>query len=275
MTYAIMTMRILKQAISIIVILVVLFSVRVHGTSGLQHPQSLSPDGTLRRLRVPILMYHYISELPPNADQLRAGLTVHPQQFREHLEYLRTAGYSAVSLYEIYLALTQGYRLPPNPIALTFDDGYSDHLYAAMPLLREYGFKGTFFIITGFADELRNGYLNWEQVQQLTANGMEVAAHSKTHPDLRGRNHDFLVYEILGSLESIKVNVSLPQVAFAYPMGRYDDAALSVLKQTDTLLAVTTEHGATHTTDGRYEMRRLRIQNTTSPPGLAALLREK
>jgi peptidoglycan/xylan/chitin deacetylase (PgdA/CDA1 family) len=269
-----MTMRILKHAIPIIVVLTALFTVRLQGT-GNAPDQGLTPDGTLRRLRVPILMYHYISELPPQADHLRIGLTVHPQQFREHLDYLRANGYTTVSLYEVHLALTQGHRLPPNPIALTFDDGYSDHLYTAMPLLREYGFKGTFFIITGFADEQRNGYLNWEQVQQLGASGMEIAAHSKTHPDLRGRNHDFLVYEMLGSLESIKVNLGLPQVAFAYPMGRYDDATLGVLKQTDTLLAVTTEHGATHTTDGRHEMRRLRVQNTTSTSGLAALLREK
>lgn len=269
-----MTMRILKRAIPIIIALTALFALQHQGASH-EPSEGLTADGTLRRLRVPILMYHYVSELPPQADQLRIGLTVHPQQLREHLEYLRSAGYTAVSLYEIYLALTQGRRLPPNPIALTFDDGYSEHLHTAMPLLREFGFKGTFFIITGFVDEQRDGYLNWEQVQQLATNGMEIAAHSKTHPDLRGRNHDYLVYEILGSLESIKVNLGLPQIAFAYPMGRYDDATLGVLQQTNALLAVTTEHGATHTSDGRYEMRRLRVQNTTNTPGLAALLREK
>jgi peptidoglycan/xylan/chitin deacetylase (PgdA/CDA1 family) len=267
-------MRILKQAISIAILglssLLLALLITGDGTT-----QDATPDGTLRRLRVPILMYHYISELPPNADQFRVGLTVHPQQFREHLEYLRSNGYNAISLYEVHLALTQGYRLPPNPIVLTFDDGYSDHLHTAMPLLREYGFKGTFFIITGFADALREGYLNWEQVKHLADNGMEIAAHSKTHPDLRGRNHDFLVYEILGSHESIKVNLGIPLVSFAYPMGRYDAATLGVMKQTELILAVTTEHGATHTTDGRYEMRRLRIQNTTTTPGLAALLREK
>lgn len=274
MTYAVMTMRIVKQAIPIIVALTVFFLLLLQRTSQ-EAAQGLIPDGTLRRIRVPILMYHYVSELPPNADQLRIGLTVHPQQFRDHLEYLRSSGYTTVSLYEIYLALTQGHRLPPNPIALTFDDGYSEHLHTVMPILREYGFKGTFFIITGFADEKRQGYLHWDQVQQLAASGMEIAAHSKTHPDLRGRNHDFLVYEMLGSLESLKVNLGLQHAAFAYPMGRYDDAALGVVKQTNTLLAVSTEHGATHTTEGRHEMRRLRVQNTTSAAGLAALLREK
>lgn len=274
MVHTLMTMRILKHPISIIALGLSLLFLALLGTRD-GTTQDAMPDGTLRRLRVPILMYHYISELPLNADQFRVGLTVHPQQFREHLDYLRSNNYTAVSLYEVYLALTQGHRLPPNPIVLTFDDGYNEHLHTVMPLLREYGFKGTFFIITGFADDLREGYLNWQQVKQLADSGMEIAAHSKTHPDLRGRNHEFLVYEILGSLESIKVNLGMKLIPFAYPMGRYDDSAIAILKQTGTILAVTTEHGATHTTDSRHEMRRLRIQNTTSTPGLAALLREK
>jgi peptidoglycan/xylan/chitin deacetylase (PgdA/CDA1 family) len=221
------------------------------------------------------MMYHYVGDLPPGADQLRIGLTVHPQRFREHLETLRSQGYATVSLYEVYLALTQGYKLPPNPIVLTFDDGYIDHLNTVMPLLREYGFTGTFFIITAFTDDLREGYMTWQQVQQLASSGMEIAAHSKTHPDLRGRSHDFLVYEVLGSLESIRVNLGIPLPSFSYPMGRYDDATIDMLRQTGVTAAVTTEHGATHTTDGVLELRRLRVQNTTGVPGLLALLREK
>lgn len=269
-----MTMRILRLAISIIVVLAAALLSSSRGVTR-SSIQQTKPDGTLRRLRVPILMYHYVSELPPQADQIRIGLTVHPQQFREHLDYLRASGYTSVSLYEIYLALTQGYALPPNPVAITFDDGYSEHLSTVMSLLQAYGFKGTFFIITSFADAKYNGYLNWDQVRQLANGGMEIASHSKTHSDLRGRDHDFLVYEILGSLESIEANLGMTWIAFAYPVGRYDDAAVEVLEQAGAIVGVTTEHGATHTTNGRYEMQRLRIQNTTGTPGLAALLRGK
>jgi peptidoglycan/xylan/chitin deacetylase (PgdA/CDA1 family) len=266
-------MRILKLAPALILAFVVLSASAGPIEQGA--PALPSPDGTLRRLRVPILMYHYISGLPAGADQLRVGLTVDPSRFREHLDLLRSQGYRSVSLYEVYLALTHGYALPPNPIVLTFDDGYTDHIETVMPLLREYGFIGTFFIITGFADDLRSGYLTWPQVQQLAAGGMEVAAHSKSHPDLRGRDHDYLVYEVMGSLESIRVNVGSTMLAFAYPMGRYDDGTVDMLRQTGVTAAVTTKHGATHTTDGVLEMSRLRVQNTTGVPGLMALLREK
>ncbi len=276
MYYSDMTMRILKQINAPVFVVIVIWIAIAAVPSQLQGwAQTTQFDGTLRRLRVPILMYHYISELPPEADQLRVGLTVHPFLFREHLTFLKSAGYKTVSLYEVYLALTQGYSLPANPIVLTFDDVYSEHLHTVIPLLQEFGFIGTFYIITGFTDNLRDGYLTWQQVQQLATTGMEIAAHSKTHPDLRGRDHNFLVYEVLGSLESIRANVGVSMISFAYPMGRYDDATIDMLRQTGVTTAVTTEHGATHTTDGKLELRRLRIQNTTSVLGLQALLREK
>lgn len=267
-------MRIWKLSVALILLLVVgiLPAMTADEPSA---PQLPPDDGTLRRMRVPILMYHYVSPLPPGADTLRVGLTVHPDQFRGHLDLLRSQGYSTVTMYEVYLALTQGYALQPNPIVLTFDDGYAEHLDTVMPMLREYGFRGTFFIITGFADDLRAGYLTWPQVQTLAASGMEVAAHSKSHPDLRGRDYDFLVYEVYGSLESIRVNVGPTIQSFAYPMGRYDDGTVQILQQTNVAAAVTTEHGATHTTDRVLELRRLRVQNTTGVPGLQALLNEK
>lgn len=232
------------------------------------------PDGTLRRLRVPILMYHYVSELPPNADNLRVGLTVSPAMFREHLAYLAAREYQTITLYQLYLALTQGLPLPPNPVVLTFDDGYTDHLYNVVPAMLEHGFVGTFFIITSFTDEFRPGYVTWDDVNQIAAAGMEIASHTKTHPDIRGKSYDFLVYELLGSIESVQAHTGVPAYTFAYPMGSYDDAAIDMLRQTGIKAAVTTQHGATHTTDGVLELRRLRIQNTTGIPGLEVLLRE-
>src|SRR5215207_5305181 len=148
-------------------------------------------DGTLRRLRVPILMYHYVSELPPDADDIRVGLTVSPQMFREHMQYLQTAGYQTVSLYEINLALEHGTPLPPKPVVLTFDDGYIDHYSTVFPILQEYSFTGTFFIISQFVDNNHPAYMTWEQIAQMANAGMRMEAHTKTHADLRSRNYDF------------------------------------------------------------------------------------
>ena len=236
-----------------------------------QPPHTMG-DGTLRRIRVPILMYHYVSELPPNADDIRIGLTVAPHVFREHIQHLKTAGYQTVSLYEVHLALEFGTPLPPKPVVLTFDDGYIDHYSTVFPILQEHRFTGTFFIISRFADENNSGYMSWEQIAQMANAGMSMEAHTKTHADLRERSYDFLVHEILGNIESIQYHTGIEPRIFAYPVGHYDDTTLDVLSTTNILRAVTTQPGVYITTDNQLLLPRMRVTNETSVIGLQHLL---
>ncbi len=46
-------------------------------------------------------------------------------------------------------ALAAGQRLPARAVALTFDDGYRDHLDLAVPLLERLGMPATFFLVPG------------------------------------------------------------------------------------------------------------------------------
>ncbi|MBL8163481.1 MAG: polysaccharide deacetylase family protein [Anaerolineae bacterium] len=232
-------------------------------------------DGTLRRIRVPVLMYHYVSELPPDADAVRVELTVIPALFTAHMQYLSEQGYNSISFYDLEAALMTGAELPFKPVILTFDDGYIDHYTQVFPTLRSFGLSGTFFIITSRADAGDMGYMNWTQIGEMFTAGMSIESHTKTHQDLRNRDYDFLVYELLGSLESISAHTGHQPQVFSYPVGRYDDAVLSVLAQTDVLRAVTTQHGALHTSDNRLELPRLRVSGGTSVSGLAAILGSK
>jgi peptidoglycan/xylan/chitin deacetylase (PgdA/CDA1 family) len=230
-------------------------------------------DGTLRRINVPILMYHYVSTLLPDADATRIDLTVEPNMFRAHMRYFVEQGYTTISLYQLDDALLRGIPLPPNPVILTFDDGYIDHYTNVFSVLQEMGMTATFFIITGFIDANDPNYLTWDQISEMSAAGMSIESHTKTHRDLRGRDYEFLIYEFLGSLESLAAHLQRPSHMFAYPVGRYDDVTLSVLSQTSVRRAVTTENGLLQTTDNRLEMPRIRIHGTTGVNGLAALLR--
>lgn len=229
-------------------------------------------DGTLRRLRVPILMYHYVSPLPPDADDIRIGLTLDPVIFRQHLAYLADNGYNTVSLYEIDDALENGTPLPENPVVLTFDDGYIDHYVYVFPMLQEYGLTGTFFIISQFADDSARGFMSWTQIQEMAAAGMSMQAHTRTHSDLRERDFDFLVYEIVGSMESVAAHSSRDAAIFSYPVGRYDENTLNVIATTGVERAVTTQLGAWHTTDNRFEVSRMRVTEDTEVSGLIHLL---
>jgi len=240
--------------------------------SGLLITTTHAQDHTMRRVRVPILMYHYVGELPADADEYRINLTVSTELFRNHLTYLRDSGYTAISFADLEAALVEGEALPENPVILTFDDGHLDHFSNAFPLLKEFDMTGTFFVITSRVDASDPAYISWEQAKEMSDAGMTIAAHTKNHPDLRNRDQDYLTYEIIGSIESIEAHIGTVPHAFAYPGGRYDDAVLNVLDDTPIDRAVTTEFGSLHTTDNALLLPRLRVSNDTSVSGLAYLL---
>lgn len=239
-----------------------------------QPPDDLGPawDGTYRRIRIPILMYHYVSPLPPNADQFRIGLSITPETFRAHLDYLFREGYTTISLYQMHDALLTGMPLPPKPVVLTFDDGYIDHYTNVFPALQEYGFTGTFFIITARADMNDRQYVSWAQIREMADAGMSMEAHTKNHSSLQGRDYDFLVYEMLGSLESLYAFTGRQAHMLAYPVGQYDDETLRVAGSLPVWRAVTTERGSYQTTDNRLEVPRVRILGGMGVAGLAESL---
>lgn len=230
------------------------------------------PDGVERTARVPILMYHYISDPPADSDHIRKNLSVPTELFERHLQYLQAQGYSTISFHQLLLHLTRGEPLPENPIILTFDDGYRDNYDNAFPLLRQYGYTATFFLITNFIDEGRPTYLTWEQVKALAAAGNEIGAHSRDHPDLRGHDIDFLIWQILGSKEAIQNGAGITPRFFSYPSGKYDADVVKVLASAHYWGAVTVKQGVEQSSQRPFELERIRIDGSYGPDELDWLL---
>jgi peptidoglycan/xylan/chitin deacetylase (PgdA/CDA1 family) len=229
--------------------------------------------GTRRRIRVPVLMYHYVSQPPPDADKYRLDLSVTPAQFATQLQWLRDNGYTAITLDALYRALVYGQPLPPRPVVLTFDDGYADAYTRAFPLLQQFGMVGTFFVVTDWLDAARPGYLTWDQVRDMAAADMSIQSHSRSHPDLtQGCDYGCLVYQLLGSIESIEAHTGERPRYFCYPGGRYDKAVLALLPQVGVRAAVTTQGGTLHTNDRLLELPRVRVRGTTDLDDFAWLL---
>ncbi len=212
--------------------------------------------------QVPILMYHYVSELPPDPDVYRLDLTVLPENFQAQLQYLTDAGYHTITLTDLYLHLTQGVPLPEKPIVLTFDDGYRDAYEVVFPLLLDYGFTGTFFVLATPTHFESPDYMTWAQMKEMSDAGIEIQSHGRDHVDLRGRSYDYLVYQTLGIQEAIQYHTGRLPRFFCYPSGRYDDNLIAVLESASYWGAVTTEWGQTHTREGLFEMPRLRIRGS-------------
>ena len=179
---------------------------------------------------VPILTYHEISA-PPEAAFSRLAVT--PQAFAKQLEYLVEHGFTTFTVSAITGALAAGAPLPERAVVLTFDDGFADFHERALPLLRRYGCTGTLFVTTGWVADVgrcaagrRPGrMLTWSQIAEAAADGIEIGAHSHTHPQLDQLGRKRLHAELTVSRRLLEDALGTPVPGLAYPFG-YSNAAV-------------------------------------------------
>ncbi len=231
-----------------------------------------TPDGEVRTARVPVLMYHYISVPPAGADIYRRDLSVAPDLFAAHLDAIQQAGYTTISLYALLDHLTHGAPLPDKPVVLTFDDGYRDNYTNAFPLLRDRGLTATFFIVTDFIHDGRPEYLTWDMVREMYAAGMSIEGHGRNHVSLANKDNDYLIWQALGTYESIEVEIGVRPRFISYPAGEYDQRTIDIFRSATYWAGFTTKQGATHHSDDLFQMRRIRVRGTTGPEELLRLL---
>ena len=231
-----------------------------------------TPDGVLRIVKIPILMYHYVSTPPADADAYRVDLSTAPDLFAAHLDRLLAEGYTTISLYQLLAHLAYGEPLPEKPVVITFDDGYRDNYENAFPLLRERGMTATFFVITDFVDEQRPLYLSWDMAREMLAGGMSIESHSRNHASLEGQGDDYLVWQTLGSLETLQYELGVRPRFISYPAGDYDQRTIDIVQSANYWGGVTTTQGTQQSSQQPFEMERLRIRNTTTPDDLIRYL---
>lgn len=94
--------------------------------------------------QVVILLYHRIAEHVPDPQLL----CVSPSHFAEHLEHLKRY-YHPISLHQLKDAIQKG-RIPHKAVVITFDDGYVDNFCRAKPLLEQYDWPATVFVVGGY-----------------------------------------------------------------------------------------------------------------------------
>ncbi|MFT5524004.1 MAG: peptidoglycan/xylan/chitin deacetylase (PgdA/CDA1 family), partial [Pirellulaceae bacterium] len=114
-----------------------------------------------------------------------------------------------VALLIFLLPISQGMALEPIPdklVVLTFDDSVKSHFTIARPILKKYGFGGTFFITEGFDFKTnKKDYMTWEQIAELHKDGFEIGNHTRDHLGISDANFDALE-EQLTAIEQQCVN---------------------------------------------------------------------
>ena len=203
-------------------------------------------------VRIPILMYHSIcADYPDNS------LMVAPELFNEQMAWLNDNGFTTMSLEEVYEAFETG-KVPVKPVAITFDDGYADNYTEAYPILKEYGMKATFFIITNNTD--KDGYyMSTDMLKEMKEHGMEIENHTAYHLELGGASLADQKMTIEDGKEFLKENIGVDSKFLCYPAGKYDDTTVSLDAQLGIKAAVTTEYGFASINDGLYTLKRVRI----------------
>ncbi len=180
----------------------------------------------------PVLMYHSVS---PSTEPDPHRLRVHPARLDRQLRLLRRLGLRGVSLTELVRAADRG--AASGLVGLTFDDGYTDFLEHAVPVLQRHGMTGTVYAVAG----LLGGTNDWDtgprfrlmdadQLRTVAAAGLEVGSHTLTHARLAGADPAVLAAEVGESRRVLEDVLQAGVASFCYPYGSYDDAAADAVR---------------------------------------------
>jgi len=224
--------------------------------------ETVSPTPTYQKpaedaiIKFPIFNYHHIRPMPDVASSTITdrAFTVTPEGFEAHLKYFQDNNYQAVSIYDLLNYFDTGKPLPPKAMAITFDDGYYGHYQWAYPLLKKYGLTATFFIITDSVG--KPDMLTWEQIKEMSDNGMFVGSHSLSHANLAAIGDEQLRRELADSKKIIEEKIGKTVDLLAYPGGNYNEHVIGLAKETGYQAALSVYKIIDQAPKYRYAIRR-------------------
>jgi peptidoglycan/xylan/chitin deacetylase (PgdA/CDA1 family) len=214
-------------------------------------------------LRVPVLMYHEIAD----AAATPSGLAVSPDVFAGQLSYLHDAGFNTVTAGALSAVLADGVgNLPERTVVLTFDDGYGDFYSDALPLLRKHGFTGTVFQTTDWVGKEGEAkrMLNWQELAEAERSGIEIGAHTCTHPQLDQLPETQLREELYVSKSLLEDNLGLKVPGLAYPYGYSSAKVRRVAREIGYEYAYAVDNAVATSGANKFTLPRLTVRRSTS-----------
>ena len=204
-------------------------------------------------------MYHELS-LPNRAVcRPEPGYTryvVSASDFRSHMEDLAGQGWRATDVSQS-IQYVDG-----KTVCVTFDDGCETDLLAAAPILKEFGFRATFYITVGFLGT--PGYLSTAQVSDLKALGFEIGCHSLTHPYLPDIDDHRLHDETAGAKDRLEQITGGAVEHFSCPGGRWDRRVVEAVKAAKFRTMATSRTGMNFASTNPLQLMRIAVLSGTT-----------
>jgi peptidoglycan/xylan/chitin deacetylase (PgdA/CDA1 family) len=218
-------------------------------------------------LRVPVLCYHRV--LP----ELREGetpiYTLTPEEFESHMAFLAKHRFRSLSLDEYILYNSGGATPPERSVLVTFDDGYADNFYHALPIAERHGIKITLFLCTGLIEgDIQSTHgdlspeskankekypdlwkpLTWSEVRLMAERGVGMGFHSHSHQNLGRMDAADVIEDLRAGLSLLNDKLRARPKAFAFPgggAGAYNSRLVSLLRESGFEILFTTRLGRT------------------------------
>ena len=250
--------------------------------------------GPRERFAFGILMYHRMCDPVPG--QPAPTWNVTPVNFRRQIQGLLRRGWEPWPLRKVLNYQLEFRLIPRRVFVVTFDDCYENVFENAWPVLQELKVPATFFLATAYLDsplpfpsddwmgagavavpELTWRPIRTDQCRQMQQSGLvELAAHTHSHADFRGRLPDFAADLALCQAE-LRHRFGLTTTTFAFPYGTKATGfsgppLLDVVKEAGHLCALTTEPKLVHSHDDPFDWGRFEACAHDSAADLAAKL---
>jgi len=118
--------------------------------------------------------------------------------------------------------------------------------------------------------------LDWNEVAEMAAGGIEFGSHTLSHPILSQLDDDALAHELSASREAIARRTGRAVDTIAYPVGKagaYDARVIAAAQRAGYRLGISYETGVNALSAlDRFEVRRLAVERYTSRPFFESLL---
>ncbi len=174
-----------------------------------------------------VLMYHSIvapGAPAPGGREAGADLyDVTAENFRAQLAWLKEHLCRSITIRKNLTAFST------KEILLTFDDGEMNNYTVALPLLKEFGFTGHFFLIARRIG--KEGYMGWEQIRQLNADGMVIGSHGFSHEILTNLLDTQVQEELSASKRHLERNLGIPVESISIPRGFCNDKIIRMARE--------------------------------------------